>query len=71
MSNETENETREHLVLINDEEQHSLWRADLRVPAGWRPVHGPASKADCLAYVERVWTDMRPRSLRERAGSAR
>ena len=53
-----------HIVLINDEEQHSLWRADLDIPGGWRQVFGPGSKTECLAYVDTHWTDMRPLSLR-------
>lgn len=55
-------------VLVNDEEQHSLWPAGKEIPAGWRSVHGPAGKADCLAYVEEHWTDLRPKSLREAMG---
>jgi MbtH protein len=53
------------LVLINDEDQHSLWPAFAEVPAGWRVAHGASSRAACLEYVERNWTDMRPKSLRE------
>ncbi|MDB1086997.1 MbtH family protein [Streptomyces sp. ACA25] len=52
-------------VVVNGEEQHSLWPAFAEVPAGWRVVFGEAPKAECLAYVERSWTDMRPKSLRE------
>lgn len=57
-------------VLINDEEQYSLWLADHDIPAGWRAVGIEASKADCMAYVDEVWTDMRPRSLREQMDGA-
>jgi MbtH protein len=53
------------LVLVNDEGQHSLWPAFAGIPAGWRAVHGEASRAECLDYVEQNWTDMRPKSLRE------
>jgi uncharacterized protein YbdZ (MbtH family) len=53
-------------VLVNDEEQHSLWPAFADVPAGWRVVYGQATRAECLDYVERNWTDIRPKSLRER-----
>lgn len=52
-------------VLVNDEDQHSLWPAFATVPDGWRIVFGQGSRANCLAYVEETWTDMRPRSLRE------
>lgn len=50
-------------VLVNDENQHSLWPNFARVPAGWQSAHGPASKAACLEFVEDHWSDMRPRSL--------
>ena len=53
-------------VLINDEEQHSLWPAFADVPAGWRVVYGEADRAACLDYIEQNWTDIRPKSLRER-----
>ncbi len=52
-------------VVVNDEEQHSLWPVFAAVPAGWRMVFGEDSRANCLAYVEEHWTDLRPRSLRE------
>jgi MbtH protein len=55
-------------VLVNDENQHSLWPAFIEVPAGWTVVHGEDSRAACLDYVERNWTDMRPRSLVEAMG---
>lgn len=53
------------LVLVNEEDQHSLWPAFARVPDGWTPVHGPASRDEALAYVNTHWTDLRPRGLRE------
>ncbi|MCV7194764.1 MbtH family protein [Mycolicibacterium brumae] len=52
-------------VLVNDEEQHSLWPSFADIPAGWTTVFGEASRAECLSYVETNWTDIRPRSLRE------
>lgn len=63
MTNPFEDDDRAYLVLVNDENQHSLWPTDIDVPAGWRSVHGPAARADCLAYVEVNWTDLRPASL--------
>lgn len=51
-------------VLVNDEEQYSLWPDYKTVPAGWREAGKSGPKADCLAYIEEVWTDMRPLSLR-------
>jgi MbtH protein len=52
-------------VLVNDEEQHSLWPDFAEIPAGWRSVFGPDGREACLAYVEENWRDLRPRSLRE------
>ncbi|GHE27173.1 hypothetical protein GCM10017673_31560 [Streptosporangium violaceochromogenes] len=52
-------------VVINDEEQYSIWTTEQDIPAGWRGVGRTGSKEECLAYIEEVWTDMRPRSLRE------
>ncbi|CAH2810656.1 MAG: MbtH-like NRPS chaperone [Candidatus Burkholderia crenata] len=50
-------------VLVNDENQHSLWPDYITVPSGWNTVFGPASRDACLDYVENNWTDMRPKSL--------
>jgi MbtH protein len=55
-------------VLVNDEGQHRLWLAFADVRAGWRVVFGETTRADCLAYVEEKWADIRPRSLREAVG---
>jgi len=54
------------LVLVNDEEQHSLWPTFADVPAGWRAVYREANRVACVDYIERNWTDIRPRRLRER-----
>lgn len=51
-------------VVVNDEEQYSIWFEDRDVPAGWRATGFVGTKAECLAHIETVWTDMRPRSLR-------
>jgi MbtH protein len=51
-------------VLVNDEDQYSLWPSDLDVPAGWKAVNGPAGRQESLDYVEANWTDLRPRSAR-------
>ncbi|MEU5259424.1 MbtH family protein [Amycolatopsis sp. NPDC021455] len=50
-------------VLVNDENQHSLWPAFAEVPAGWTVVLRDATREAALAYVEENWTDMRPASL--------
>ncbi|WP_327371689.1 MbtH family protein [Streptomyces sp. NBC_01217] len=69
MSNPFEDPEGVYLVLVNDENQHSLWPDFADVPAGWRVVHGPESRQSCLDHVEAQWTDMRPRSLAESMGS--
>jgi MbtH protein len=51
-------------VVVNDEEQYSIWPDHLDIPAGWRAAGRSGTKPECLAYVEEVWTDMRPLSLR-------
>lgn len=53
------------LVVVNDEEQYSIWPDYKALPAGWRSVDKQGSKEECLAYIESVWTDMRPLSLRQ------
>jgi uncharacterized protein YbdZ (MbtH family)/predicted MFS family arabinose efflux permease len=53
-------------VLRNDEDQYSLWLLGHEVPPGWHRVGKEGTKDECSAYVDEVWTDMRPRSLRER-----
>ena len=52
-------------VVVNHEEQYSVWPADKENPLGWEDRGAPGSKAECLAYINEVWTDMRPLSLRE------
>jgi MbtH protein len=52
-------------VVVNEEEQYSLWPEGRALPLGWRAVGHAGSKASCLEYIEQVWTDMRPRSLKE------
>ena len=52
-------------VVINDEEQYSIWPTDRPTPAGWREVGVKGTKDECLAYIREVWTDMRPLSVRK------
>ncbi|KZS74760.1 protein mbtH [Mycobacterium kansasii] len=70
-TNPFDDETGTFVVLVNDEEQHSLWPTFAEIPAGWRKVYGEASRADCLQYVEEHWTDIRPKNLREAVNSGR
>src|ERR1700756_2196861 len=60
-----EEDTREYQVLVNSEEQYSLWLAGQAVPNGWRQVGPRGKKQVCLDYVKEVWTDMRPLSVRK------
>ena len=57
-------------VVVNDEEQYSIWFADRAVPPGWKEVAKQGTKQECLAYIEEVWTDMRPLSLRKAMADA-
>jgi MbtH protein len=66
MSMEEREDTTIYTVVMNHEEQYSIWPADRELPLGWSAVGKTGLKAECLAYIEEVWTDMRPRSLRER-----
>lgn len=52
-------------VVVNHEEQYSIWPADREVPAGWKTVGVKGKKPECLAHIKEVWTDMRPLSLRK------
>lgn len=53
-------------VVINHEEQYSIWPADREIPLGWNTVGKSGTKQECLDYIEEVWTDMRPLSLRKK-----
>ncbi|MBD2682091.1 MULTISPECIES: MbtH family NRPS accessory protein [Nostoc] len=52
-------------VIVNYEEQYSIWPADRELPLGWKDASKTGSKEECLAYIKEVWTDMRPLSLRK------
>ncbi|MFC4857844.1 MbtH family protein [Actinophytocola glycyrrhizae] len=54
----------EFAVVINEEEQYSIWPGDRPCPAGWRATGFTGTREECVAHVDEVWTDMRPRSLR-------
>lgn len=56
----------QYVVVMNHEEQYSIWPADRELPAGWNSVGKSGLKPECLAYIEEVWTDMRPLSLRKK-----
>jgi MbtH protein len=63
----TESEdTREYKVVINHEEQYSIWFANRSNPIGWSDVGKSGSKEECLSYIKEVWTDITPLSVRKR-----
>lgn len=71
--NPFDDETATFFVLVNDEDQHSLWPTFKQVPGGWSiafGADGAAGRQACLDYVEANWTDMRPKSLRLRMADA-
>ena len=53
-------------VVVNEEEQYSIWPVDRDLPLGWKTVAKTGTKKECLDYIEEVWTDMRPLSLRKK-----
>jgi MbtH protein len=63
MANPFEDNEGTFLVVVNDENQHSIWPTFAAVPIGWQQVFGAAGRQECLDYVEREWTDIRPRSV--------
>jgi MbtH protein len=65
MTNPFEDDQAEFLVVVNHEEQYSLWPAFKEIPAGWTATGTRGSRQTCLDWIEQVWTDMRPKSLRE------
>jgi MbtH protein len=65
MSTEEPEDTTIYNVVINHEEQYSIWPAYRENPAGWTSVGKSGLKEECLAYIDEVWTDMRPLSLRK------
>ena len=57
-------------VVVNQEEQYSIWPAERENALGWNDAGKSGLKADCLAYIKEVWTDMRPLSLRQKMAQA-
>jgi MbtH protein len=60
----------QYLVVINDEEQYSIWAEGRQVPAGWHPTGVRGTREECLEHIGQVWTDMRPKSLRVAMGES-
>lgn len=66
MEHEEAANSQEYFVVVNHEEQYSIWPVDLEIPRGWSVEGMRGSKSECLAHIEEVWTDMRPLSVRRR-----
>ena len=61
-----DDDSRQYRVVVNHEEQYSIWPSDREIPAGWKDTGKVGSKEECLDFVKQVWTDMRPLSLRQK-----
>ena len=61
-----EEDTTIYQAVVNDEEQYSIWPADRELPLGWKAAGKTGLKPEVLAWIEEVWTDMRPLSLRKK-----
>jgi len=70
MSEPDDSEQVTYAVVINDEEQYSIWPDDREPPAGWRRTGFRGTEAECVSHIDQIWTDMRPKSVRERMQSA-
>ena len=66
MDRDEKEDTTIYKVVINHEEQYSIWPAERDNARGWRDAGKRGTKAECLAYIKEVWTDMRPLSLRKK-----
>lgn len=64
MNREEAEDTTSYKVVVNHEEQYSIWRSDRENPLGWKDAGKVGTKAECLAHIDEVWTDLRPLSLR-------
>ena len=65
MATDDTEDTTIYNVVVNHEEQYSIWPEDREIPLGWRDAGKAGLKDECLAYIKEVWTDMRPLSLRK------
>jgi MbtH protein len=70
MLNDEREDTTIYRVVVNHEEQYSIWPAHREMPLGWNEAGKSGRKDECLAYIKEVWTDMRPLSLRKRMAAA-
>ena len=65
---QNDDDTTTYQVVVNQEQQYSTWPASREFPLDWQLAGKQGTKAECLAYIEEVWTDMRPLSPRKRMG---
>jgi len=70
MSQEERDDTTIYKVVLNHEEQYSIWPADRENALGWRDAGKTGTKDECLSFIKDVWTDMRPLSLRKKMAEA-
>lgn len=66
MNRDEKEDTTMYRVVVNHEEQYSIWPVEREMPLGWKDAGKQGLKAECLQFVEEVWTDMRPLSLRKK-----
>jgi MbtH protein len=66
MNDDSESGDTIYRVVVNHEEQYSIWEIRKEIPLGWREIGKSGSKTECLDFINEVWTDMRPLSLRNR-----
>jgi len=71
MNKDQGEDTRRYKVVVNHEEQYSIWFSERELPSGWKETGFRGNKAECLARIEEVWTDMRPLSLRKKMAENR
>lgn len=70
MERDEKEDTTIYKVVVNHEEQYSIWPSERENPLGWRDVGKSGTKTECLDYIQEVWTDMRPLSLRRKMAEA-
>ena len=70
MSSDEREDTTIYKVVMNHEEQYSIWPADRENALGWTDVGKSGTKQECLDYIKEVWTDMRPLSLRKKMAAS-
>ena len=70
MNSDEREDNRIYKVVVNHEDQFSIWPADRENALGWNDVGKTGTKAECLEYIKELWTDMRPLSLRKKMEDA-